>query len=126
MVAIEPDDSRRDGADEKTPGRASDEMPTIPVPVPAPRDSGIRLTVTRIECAAAAVDAVVCDLSRDPRSEDYAPPRATPPPPRLRLFDWDTFQFLDEAPLPDLGSSEHDRTDHAPHDSVLRPKKAGG
>jgi len=48
---------------------ASD-RPTIPVP--APRESGVRLKVARVAYAAATVDVVVCDLSRDPRSEDYA------------------------------------------------------
>jgi hypothetical protein len=49
---------------------ASD-RPTIPVP--APRESGVRLRVERVAYAAATVDVVVCDLSRDPRSEDHAP-----------------------------------------------------
>jgi hypothetical protein len=49
---------------------ASD-RPTIPVP--APRESGVRLKVERVAYAAATVDVVVCDLSRDPRSEDHAP-----------------------------------------------------
>ena len=48
---------------------ASD-RPTIPVP--PPRESGVRLKVERVAYAAATVDVVVCDLSRDPRSEDYA------------------------------------------------------
>ncbi len=50
------------------------ERPTIPVP--PPRDSGVRLKVARIPLAAATVDVVVCDLTRDPRSEDYNPLRA--------------------------------------------------
>ena len=50
---------------------ASD-RPTIPVP--APRESGVRLKVERVAYAAATIDVVVCDLSRDPRSEDHAPP----------------------------------------------------
>jgi hypothetical protein len=45
------------------------ERPTIPVP--APRESGVRLKVSQIAWPAATVDVVVCDLSRDPRSEDY-------------------------------------------------------
>ena len=49
---------------------ASD-RPTIPVP--APRESGVRLKVERVAYAAATVDVVVCDLSCDPRSEDHAP-----------------------------------------------------
>lgn len=53
---------------------ASD-RPTIPVP--APRESGVRLKVERVAYAAATVDVVVCDLSRDPRSEDHAPSAAT-------------------------------------------------
>lgn len=49
------------------------ERPTIPVP--APRDSGVRLTVTRVACVGATVDVVLCDLSRDPRSETYTAAR---------------------------------------------------
>lgn len=47
------------------------DRPTIPVP--PPRESGVRLRVSRksIPLVAATVDIVVCDLSRDPRSEDY-------------------------------------------------------
>lgn len=47
------------------------ERPTIPVP--EPRESGTRLKVTRVAYGAATVDVVVCDLTRDPRSEDHAP-----------------------------------------------------
>ena len=47
------------------------ERPTIPVP--SPRDSGICLKVTRVPLRGATVDAVVCDLSRAPRSDDFAP-----------------------------------------------------
>jgi hypothetical protein len=47
------------------------DRPTIPVP--EPRESGVRLKVARVAYGAATVDVVVCDLSRDPRSEDYAP-----------------------------------------------------
>lgn len=50
---------------------ASD-RPTIPVP--APRESGVRLKVERVAYAAATVDVVVCDLSRDPRSDDHVSP----------------------------------------------------
>jgi len=46
------------------------ERPTIPVP--APRESGVRLKVTRVAYGAATVDVVVADLTRDPRSESYA------------------------------------------------------
>jgi hypothetical protein len=45
------------------------ERPTMPVP--APRESEVRLIVSRIAYSAATVDVVVCDLSRDSRSEDY-------------------------------------------------------
>ena len=47
------------------------DRPTIPVP--APRESGVRLRVARksMPMVAATIDIVVCDLSRDPRSEDY-------------------------------------------------------
>jgi len=47
------------------------ERPTIPVP--AARDSGVCPKVTRIPLSAVTVDTVICDLSRDPRSEDYTP-----------------------------------------------------
>ncbi|MBX3190365.1 MAG: hypothetical protein KF819_25420 [Labilithrix sp.] len=45
------------------------DRPTIPVP----RESGVRLKVSRVAFSAATVDVVVCDLSRDPRSEYYVP-----------------------------------------------------
>jgi hypothetical protein len=45
----------------------SRERPTMP----APRESGIRLRVERVPSSAATVDIVVCDLSRDPRSEAF-------------------------------------------------------
>lgn len=49
----------------------ANDRPTIPVP--PPRESGVRLRVARmsVPLVAATVDLVVCDLSRDPRSEDY-------------------------------------------------------
>jgi hypothetical protein len=47
------------------------ERPTIPVP--EPRESGVRLQVAQLPIAAATVDVVVCDLTRDPRSESYMP-----------------------------------------------------
>ena len=43
------------------------ERPTIPVP----RESGVRLRVERRLFVAATIDVVVCDLSRDARSESY-------------------------------------------------------
>jgi hypothetical protein len=48
---------------------APNDRPTIPVP--APLESGVRLKVERVSYAAATVDVVLCDLSRDPRSESY-------------------------------------------------------
>jgi hypothetical protein len=48
------------------------ERPTIPVPTPM--ESEVRLRVTRVPWIAATVDVVVCDLSRDPRSESFACP----------------------------------------------------
>lgn len=54
--------------------RGPDDRPTIPAP-PPPRESGVCLRVARIAVSGATVDAVVCDLSRDPRSEEYAPDR---------------------------------------------------
>jgi hypothetical protein len=52
---------------------SQNERPTIPVP--APRESGVRLRVARVSVPpmVATVDLVVCDLSRDQRSEDYTP-----------------------------------------------------
>jgi hypothetical protein len=50
------------------------ERPTIPVP--APLDSEVRLKMTRVPWPAATVDLVVCDLTRDPRSEGYMPESA--------------------------------------------------
>ena len=55
------------------------DRPTIPVP--APRESGVRLKVARVAYAAATVDVVVCDLTRDPRSESFVP--FVPPTPHL-------------------------------------------
>ncbi|MBX3225075.1 MAG: hypothetical protein KF795_31450 [Labilithrix sp.] len=50
------------------------DRPTIPVP--APRESGVRLMVARVPWSAVTVDVVICDLSRDPRSESFVPERA--------------------------------------------------
>lgn len=47
------------------------DRPTIPVP--RPEESGVRLGVSRVAFSAATLDVVVCDLTRDPRSEDYVP-----------------------------------------------------
>lgn len=46
------------------------ERPTLPVP--APRESGVRLKVARVAYGVATVDVVIADLTRDPRSESYA------------------------------------------------------
>ena len=54
------------------PELLASDRPTIPVP--PPRESGVRLKVERVAYAAATVDVVVCDLSRDPRSEDHVSP----------------------------------------------------
>lgn len=48
------------------------DRPTIPVP--APRESGVRLKVERVAYAAATVDVVLCDLTRDPRSDSFIDP----------------------------------------------------
>ena len=50
---------------------SANDRPTIPVP--APRESGVRLRVAcvRVPYPAATVDLVMYDMSRDPRSEDY-------------------------------------------------------
>ena len=53
---------------------AACDRPTIPVP--APRESGVRLKVSRVAYAAATVDVVLCDMTRDPRSESFV---ETPP-----------------------------------------------
>jgi hypothetical protein len=47
------------------------ERPTIPVP--APLDSEVRLRVARVARHAVTVEVVMCDLTRDPRSETYIP-----------------------------------------------------
>ncbi len=60
------------------------ERPTIPVP--PPRESGVRLKVARIAWSFATVDVVVCDLTRDPRSEDYVPTERARAPKRSGLF----------------------------------------
>lgn len=54
------------------------ERPTIPVP--PPRDSGVRLQVEKKAYYAATVDVVVCDLTRDPRSEDFTTAESSPQP----------------------------------------------
>lgn len=64
----DPGEEEGDGGDALSPN----ERPTIPA-VPPARDSGVRLTITRVPFAFATVDVVVCNLTRDPRSEDYAP-----------------------------------------------------
>lgn len=48
------------------------DRPTIPVP--APGESGVRLQVAKRPLTAAVVDVVVCDLSRDARSESFVEP----------------------------------------------------
>jgi hypothetical protein len=47
------------------------DRPTMPVP--PPRESGVRLRVARVSVplVSATIDIVVCDQTRDPRSEDY-------------------------------------------------------
>jgi hypothetical protein len=61
---------------------SASERPTIPVP--PPRESGVRLNVSRVPTGAATVDIVVCDLTRDPRSEAYIP--VGPAPERSGFF----------------------------------------
>ena len=41
------------------------------MPVPESRDSGVRLKVAKVAYGFAMLDVVVCDLTRDPRSESY-------------------------------------------------------
>ena len=50
--------------------RLASERPTIPVP--APTESEDRPDIAKVPSARAAMDVIDCDLSRDPRSEDYA------------------------------------------------------
>jgi hypothetical protein len=47
------------------------ERPTLPVP--APRESGVRLKVARVSVPlpSVTVELVLCDLTRDQRSESY-------------------------------------------------------
>jgi hypothetical protein len=64
---------------------SADDRPTLPAPAaPAARESGVRLQMARIACAGATVDVVVCDLSRDPRSEEFTV--EVRPPPRLAML----------------------------------------
>ena len=63
------------------------ERPTIPVP--EPRESGVRLQVAQLPICAATVDIVVCDLSRDPRSESYIPSHKARTPRRSGLWPKD-------------------------------------
>lgn len=56
------------------PGSDLDEAPiTQRETIPVPRESGVRLAVARVTPLGATVDVVVCDLTRDPRSESFAP-----------------------------------------------------
>lgn len=57
------------------------DRPTIPVP--APRESGVRLQVAKRPLSAAVVDVVVCDLSRDARSESFVDAVDARVPPSL-------------------------------------------
>ncbi len=41
------------------------------LPAPPMVDSGIRVQTTRMPLASVQADIVMCDLSRDPRSDDY-------------------------------------------------------
>jgi hypothetical protein len=65
-----------------------DDRPTIPGPA-APRESGVQLAMVRMPASGATVDIVVCDLSRDPRSEEFwsssGDASAHPPQPPRRL-----------------------------------------
>lgn len=55
-----------------------DDRPTMPVP--EARESGVRLQVAKVAYGFAMIDAVVCDLSRDPRSEFYVQQQEARPP----------------------------------------------
>lgn len=62
------------------------ERPTLPVP--APRESEVRIRTTRIPWPVATLDLVMCDRSRDPRSEDFHNRNASgivPAAPHLEL-----------------------------------------
>ncbi len=90
-------------------GELASERPTIPVP--PPRESGVRLKVERLALPAATLDVVVCDLSLDPRSEDYTPPRK---PARSGLWP---------ARGPLLASCGVDQNDSPPSTSTVRALK---
>ena len=60
---------------EESPDGMANERPTLPVPYDT-RESSVRLRVARVAYGSATVDVVLCDLSRDPRSESYAESRA--------------------------------------------------
>jgi hypothetical protein len=101
-------------------GRMEDEdlspndRPTIPVP--PPRDSGIRLAVTRVPIGAATVDAVLCDLSRDPRSENWVGEGAT------QVED----ELLSALADPDAAPSSdrlRDQNERPPSTSIVRALK---
>jgi hypothetical protein len=73
--------------DENEPLSPND-RPTLPGPA-APRESGVQRTMVRMPTSGATVDIVVCDLSRDPRSEEFlveqrrpSRPVMLPPTPR--------------------------------------------
>ena len=96
---------------------ASD-RPTIPVPLP--RESGVRLEVSRVALSAATVDVVVCDLSNDPRSEDFAPitlRSGRPPDPR-------TQRVLRSGFFPVAGASQAaNQNERPPSTSTVRALK---
>jgi len=114
------------------------ERPTIPVP--APRESGVRLKVARVASFAATVDVVVCDLSRDPRSEDYVPraarasgiaPRMSiakaQPGPRLVPHAPHALRLAQPAPrldeLDDPGEPSRSQNERPPSTSIVRALK---
>ena len=122
MHALEVEEEQGDW-DERLAAR---DRPTIPVP--APRESGVRLKVSRVAYGAATVDVVVCDLTRDPRSESFvetAPHRSGWIPARCGLVV-DLFQIAGltrhELAVAE-GYSEVAQNERPPSTSIVRALK---
>ena len=118
-----------DGRHEEPSGHDPHERPTIPVP-PC-RESGIRLKVTRVPCVAATVDVVVCDLSRDTRSEEFSPradsPGAEGPPilapKRRRSLPLRRLLAAVTAPIRGQAARDPDQNEWPPSTSTVRALK---
>ena len=71
------------------------ERPTLPVP--APRESEVRIRTTRMPWPVATLDLVMCDRSRDPRTEEFHARNASgvvPAAPCLELVVDDDDEML--------------------------------